>query len=63
MYYQSEKPMAICSTTNISKIIVAGEEEEEADDMGQDFSNNKVINYKEFVAKAKLNGKLCDTEI
>jgi hypothetical protein len=55
--------MAICSTTNISKIIVAGEEEEEADDMGQDFSNNKVINYKEFVAKAKLNGKLCDTEI
>jgi acetyl-CoA synthetase len=47
--------------TNISKIIVVGEEED--DDAKQDFFNNKIISYKEFVANAKSNGKQCNTEI
>ncbi|MFL6431774.1 MAG: acyl-CoA synthetase [Nitrososphaeraceae archaeon] len=47
--------------TNISKIIVVGEEEEE--DAGQDFFNNKIISYNEFVANAKSNRKQCKTEI
>jgi acetyl-CoA synthetase len=48
--------------TNISKIIVVGEEEEE-EDAGQDFFNNKIISYNEFVANAKSNRKQCKTEI
>jgi acetyl-CoA synthetase len=47
--------------TNISKIIVVGEEEEK--DPEEDFFNNKIISYKEFVANAKSNGKQCNTEI
>jgi acetyl-CoA synthetase len=52
--------------TNISKIIVVGEEEEEEEeeeDAGQDFFNNKIISYNEFVANAKSNRKQCKTEI
>lgn len=48
--------------TNISKIIVVGEEEEK-EDAGQDLFNNKIISYKEFVANAKSNRKQCNTEI
>jgi acetyl-CoA synthetase len=47
--------------TNISKIIVVGEEEEK--DPEEDFFNNKIISYKELVANAKSNGKQCNTEI
>jgi acetyl-CoA synthetase len=48
--------------TNISKIIVVGEEEGK-EDAGQDLFNNKIISYKEFVANAKSNRKQCNTEI
>jgi acetyl-CoA synthetase len=48
--------------TNISKIIVVGEEEGN-EDAGQDLFNNKIISYKEFVANAKSNRKQCNTEI
>jgi acetyl-CoA synthetase len=48
--------------TDISKIIVVGEEEGK-EDAGQDLFNNKIISYKEFVANAKSNRKQCNTEI
>jgi acetyl-CoA synthetase len=48
--------------TNISRIIVVGEEEGK-EDAGQDLFNNKIISYKEFVANAKSNRKQCNTEI
>ena len=48
--------------TNISKIIVVGEEEGK-EDAGQDLFNKKIISYKEFVANAKSNRKQCNTEI
>ena len=48
--------------TNISKIIVVGEEEGK-EDAGQDLFNNKIISYKEFVENAKSNRKQCNTEI
>jgi acetyl-CoA synthetase len=46
--------------TNISKIIVVGEEEEDA---RQDCFNDRIISYKQFVANAKSTGKQCNTEI
>lgn len=49
--------------TNISKIITIGEEGEDDEDVKQDFFDNKIVNYKEFVANAKLNGRQCNTEI
>lgn len=49
--------------TNISKIITIGEEGEDDEDVKQDFFDNNIVNYKEFVANAKLNGKQCNTEI
>ena len=48
--------------TNISKIITIGEGEDD-EDVKQDFFDNNIVNYKEFVANAKLNGKQCNTEI
>jgi acetyl-CoA synthetase len=45
--------------TNVSKIIVAGDEVSEREDE----CNNKIINYNEFVKEAKSSGKRCDTEI
>ncbi|MBV9177682.1 MAG: AMP-binding protein [Nitrososphaeraceae archaeon] len=51
--------MHATKNTNISTIIVVGEN----DDREDDCNNNKIISYKEFVKESRSKGERCDTEI
>jgi acetyl-CoA synthetase len=50
--------MHATKNTNVSTIIVVGE-----DDREDDCNNNKIISYDEFVKESRSKGERCDTEI
>jgi acetyl-CoA synthetase len=51
--------MHATKNTNISTIVVVGEN----DDREDDCNNNKIISYDEFVKESRSKGERCDTEI
>jgi len=51
--------MQATKNTNISTVVVVGEN----DDREDDCNNNKIITYDEFVKESRSKGERCDTEI
>ncbi|HZA06503.1 MAG TPA: acetate--CoA ligase [Nitrososphaeraceae archaeon] len=51
--------MHATKNTNISTVVVVGEN----DDREDDCNNNKIISYDEFVKESRSKGERCDTEI